>query len=52
MGGRWSGRRVVAGPDWVGVGVVVLEGSVVVGVKLAMECCVDGADADLAETTS
>ena len=34
--GRGSGMRVGAGPDGVGVGVVVWEGSVVVGVGLAM----------------
>ena len=47
MVGRGSGRRVAAGPDGVGVCVVVLEGSVVVGVGLAMRCCVGCADADL-----
>ena len=31
-----SGSRVGAGPDRVGVGVVVWEGSVVVGVGMAM----------------
>ena len=31
--------RVGAGPDGVGVGVVVLEGSVVVGVGMAMGSC-------------
>ena len=39
--------RVAAGPDGVGVGVVVWEGSVAVGVGLAMRFCVGGADADL-----
>ena len=46
--GRVSGRRVAAVPDGVGVGVVVWEGSVVVGVGLVMRFCVGGADADLA----
>ena len=48
MIGRGSDRRVAAVPDGVGVGVVVWEGSVVVGVGLAMRFCVGGADADLA----
>ena len=48
MVGRGSGRRVAAGPDVVGVGVVVWEGSLVVGVGLAIRFCVGGADADLA----
>ena len=46
MVGRGSGRRAAAGNDVVGVGVVVLEGSVVVGVGLAMRFCVVGTDAD------
>ena len=44
--------RVAAGPDGVGVGVVVLEASVAVGVVLAMECCVGGSDAHVAGRTS
>ena len=52
MVGRWSGKRVAAGPDGVGVGVVVWEGSVVVGVGLAMRFCVGGAEADLAGRSS
>ena len=48
MVGRGSGKRVAAGPDGVGVGVVVWEGSVVVGVGLAMRFCAGGADAELA----
>ena len=48
MVGRGSGMRVAAGPDGVGVDVVVWEGSVAVGVGLAMRFCVGGADADLA----
>ena len=36
MNGGGSGLRVAAGPDWVGVGVVVWVGSVMVGVGLAM----------------
>ena len=47
MVGRVSGRRVAAGHYGVGVCVVVWEGSVVVGVGLAMRFCVGGADADL-----
>ena len=47
MVGRGSGRRVAAGPDGVGVCVVVLEGSVVVGVGWAMRFCVGGTDSDL-----
>ena len=39
--------RVAAGPDGVGVGVVVLEGSVAVCVELAMGCCVEDVDVDL-----
>ena len=41
-----------AGPDGVGVGVDVWEGSVVVGVGLAMTCCVGGAVTDLSWSTS
>ena len=52
MVGRWSGKRVAAGPDGVGVGVVVLAGSVVVGVGLSIRFCVGGTDADLAERSS
>ena len=52
MVGRGSGKRVAAGPDGVGVGVVIWEGSVVVGVGLAMRFCVGGADADLAGRSS
>ena len=52
MVGRGSGMRVAAEPDGVGVGVVVWEGSVVVGVGLTMRCCVGGADADLAGKSS
>ena len=52
MVGRVSGIRVAAGPVGVGVGVVVWEGSVAVGVGLAMQCCVGGADTDLAGCTS
>ena len=47
MVGRGSGMRVAAGPDVVGVGVVVWEGSVAVGVGLAMGCCVEDVDVDL-----
>ena len=36
-----------AGPDGTGVGVVVWEGSVAVGVGLAMGCCVEDMDVDL-----
>ena len=51
--GRGSGKRVAAGlPDGVGVGVVVWEGSVVVGVGWAMRFCVGGTDADLAGRSS
>ena len=46
--GRGSGIRVGAGPDGVGVGVVVCERSVVVGVGLAMRFCVGCTDADVA----
>ena len=46
--GRGSGMRVAAGPDGVGVGVVVWEGSVADCVGLAMTFCVGGSDADLA----
>ena len=52
MVGRGSGKRVAAGPDGVGVGVIVLEGSVIVGVGLAMRFCVGGADADFAGKSS
>ena len=52
MVGRGSGKRVSAGPDGVGVGVVVGDGSVVDGVGLAMRFCVGGADADLAGKSS
>ena len=45
--GRGSGMRVAAGPDGVDIGVVVWEGSVVVGVGLAKRFCVGGADAYL-----
>ena len=45
--GRGSGMRVAAGPDGVGVGVVVWVGSVAVGVRLAMRFCVWCADVDL-----
>ena len=48
MVGSGSGMRVTAGPDGVGVGVVVWVGSVAVGVRWAMRFCVGGADADLA----
>ena len=49
---RGSGMRVSAGPDGVGVSVIVLKGSVAVGVVLAMRVCVGGADADLAGSLS
>ena len=52
MVGRGSGKRVAAGPGGVGVGVVVRDGSVVVGVGLAMRFCVGGADVDLAWKSS
>ena len=52
MVGRGSDRRFAAWPEGVGVGVVFWEGSVVVGVGLAMRFCVGGADADLAGKSS
>ena len=52
MVGRGSGKRVAEWSDGVGVGVVVWEGSVMVGVGLPMRFCVEGADADLAGGTS
>ena len=52
MVGRGSGKLVAAGPDGVGVGVIVWEVSVIVGVGLAMRFCVGGADADLAGKSS
>ena len=47
MVGRGSGVRVAAGPDGVGAGVVVWEGSVVVSVGLALECCERNVDVGL-----
>ena len=52
MVGIGSGKRDAAGLDGVGVGVVVCERSVVVGVGLAMRFCVWGTDADLAGKSS
>ena len=48
MVGSGLGKRDAAGPDGVGVGVVVWEVSVVVGVGWAMRFCVGCSDADLA----
>ena len=45
MRGAW-------GPVRIGVGVDVLEGSVGVGVGLAIRCCVGGADADFVGASS
>ena len=47
MVGKVSGIRGAAIPDGAGVGVVVWERSVVVGVGLAMGCCVEDVDVDL-----
>ena len=52
MVGSGSGMRVTAGPDGVGVGVVVWVGSVAVGVGLAMGCWVEDVDIGLVRGSS